>query len=59
MFKLDSSGQETVLHSFSGYPAMYDGSCPAGGLVMDAAGNLYGTTNYGGTYGLWDRVQGG
>jgi uncharacterized repeat protein (TIGR03803 family) len=41
VFKLDTSGTETVLHSFTGYS---DGSNPRGGLVMDAAGNLYGTT---------------
>ncbi len=49
-FKLDTSGNETVLHSFtnaggSGYP-------PSAGLVMDAAGNLYGTTAVGGTAGF-------
>ncbi len=36
---------ETVLHSFSGN----DGIAPEGGLVRDAAGNLYGTTSRGGT----------
>ena len=38
---------ETVLHSFNGT----DGREPAAGLIFDAAGNLYGTTYYGGTYG--------
>ena len=28
-----------------------DGSSPAAGLIIDAAGNLYGTTNAGGAYG--------
>lgn len=37
--------KETVLHSFAGGG---DGSHPAGGLVMDGAGNLYGGTEYGG-----------
>jgi uncharacterized repeat protein (TIGR03803 family) len=36
----------TVLYSFAGYPM--DGDGPAAGLFMDAAGNLYGTTAYGG-----------
>jgi uncharacterized repeat protein (TIGR03803 family) len=36
----------TVLHSFVGYPT--DGGQPVAGLLMDAAGNLYGTTLYGG-----------
>src|ERR1700722_20652317 len=37
-----------VLYSFAGYPA--DGAQPAAGLLMDAAGNLYGTTRYGGSH---------
>ncbi|HXR14911.1 MAG TPA: choice-of-anchor tandem repeat GloVer-containing protein [Terriglobales bacterium] len=37
----------TVLYSFSGYPT--DGDSPIGGLFMDANGNLYGTTTYGGS----------
>lgn len=36
----------TVLYSFAGYPT--DGSSPGAGLLMDASGNLYGTTLYGG-----------
>ena len=36
----------TVLYSFAGYPT--DGGVPVGGLLMDSAGNLYGTTAYGG-----------
>jgi uncharacterized repeat protein (TIGR03803 family) len=44
VFKLDPSGVETVLHPFHGN----DGYTPNAGLVMDAAGNLYGTTSYGG-----------
>jgi uncharacterized repeat protein (TIGR03803 family) len=36
---------ETVLHSFTGGD---DGMFPTGGLIQDAAGNLYGTTTYGG-----------
>ena len=35
----------SVLHSFSGA----DGGYPGAGPVLDAAGNLYGTTEYGGT----------
>ena len=38
---------ETVVHSF-GNPATSDGVSPVAGLVFDAAGNLYGTTEYGG-----------
>jgi hypothetical protein len=39
---------ETVLYIFKGN-ASNDGTTPFGGLVIDAAGNLYGTTGYGGT----------
>jgi len=39
---------ETVLYVFKGN-ASNDGTTPAGGVVMDKAGNLYGTTAYGGT----------
>jgi uncharacterized repeat protein (TIGR03803 family) len=38
---------ETVLYSFAGMP---DGSYPSGGLLFDAAGNIYGTTTLGGTH---------
>jgi len=49
VFKLDTTGRETLLHSFAGYPT--DGGNPTACLVMDSAGNLYGTTFGGGTYG--------
>jgi uncharacterized repeat protein (TIGR03803 family) len=45
VFKLDPAGNETVLYRFTGGA---DGEFPAGGLVRDAAGKLYGTTQYGG-----------
>ncbi len=38
----------TVLHTFTGNR---DGAQPIWGLVMDQGGNLYGTTEYGGTSG--------
>jgi uncharacterized repeat protein (TIGR03803 family) len=46
VFKLDSSGHETLLYSFAGPPA--DGGSSGAGLVRDSAGNLYGTTGFGG-----------
>ena len=49
MFKVDPSGRETVLHSFA--PDVGDGAIPWGSLVMDTAGNLYGTTEFGGSSG--------
>jgi uncharacterized repeat protein (TIGR03803 family) len=45
VFKLDSSGVETVLYSFTGGS---DGLWPYAGVIMDAARNLYGTTHSGG-----------
>jgi len=45
IFKLDTSGNETVLYSFKGGS---DGALPYAGLVMDTSGNLYGTTSEGG-----------
>ena len=44
VFKVNSTGTETVLHEFTGGA---DGSLPVG-LIQDSAGNLYGTTAYGG-----------
>jgi uncharacterized repeat protein (TIGR03803 family) len=48
VFKLTKSGVETVLYSFCQQQNCPDGSNPFGGLAMDKAGNLYGTTEYGG-----------
>jgi uncharacterized repeat protein (TIGR03803 family) len=45
VFRLSTSGQETVLHEFTGGT---DGASPEGRLVMDEAGNFYGTTSAGG-----------
>ncbi|MGA7381545.1 MAG: choice-of-anchor tandem repeat GloVer-containing protein, partial [Terriglobales bacterium] len=45
VFKLDPTGNETVLYSFKGSA---DGEGPQAGLIQDAQGNLYGTTTYGG-----------
>jgi uncharacterized repeat protein (TIGR03803 family) len=41
---------ETVLFSFTQDSKEKNGSNPRAGLIFDAAGNLYGTTNYGGAY---------
>ena len=46
VYKLAPTGAKTILHNFTGKA---DGGSPQGqGMVMDAAGNLYGTTSFGG-----------
>jgi uncharacterized repeat protein (TIGR03803 family) len=56
VFKLthnaNGSWKETVLHSFSGIAG--DGAIPFnfGGVAVDSSGNVYGTTQIGGSYGL-------
>jgi len=57
VFKIDFTGKETLLHVFKGDR---DGQNPMyGPLFLDAAGNLYGTTQYGGDYnnGIVFRVK--
>ncbi len=49
VFEVSLTGHETVLYTFIGTDG--DGANPMAGLVMDAQGNLYGTTAYGGAYG--------
>jgi len=44
VYELYPTGKETVLYVFSGK----DGCVPSGSLVRDGAGNLYGTTPFGG-----------
>ena len=41
-----STGAESVVYAFTGAP---DGSYPESQMVMDASGNLYGTTAFGGS----------
>ena len=45
LYKLDTAGQYTVLYTFTGGA---DGGSPQGGVIMDSAGNLCGTTQGGG-----------
>ncbi|HEY7097877.1 MAG TPA: choice-of-anchor tandem repeat GloVer-containing protein [Terriglobales bacterium] len=47
VFKVSPDGTETVLHDFSYFST--DGLRPAAGVAIDKAGNVYGTTEYGGT----------
>lgn len=58
VFKVNPQGKEAVLHAFHGsqtaaHPA--DGASPDGGLVRDAAGNLYGSTSWGGNQTGWNN----
>ena len=43
---------ETVLYSFCAQTNCTDGELPSPGLIFDAAGDLYGTTADGGTFGV-------
>ena len=53
VFKVDSDGTETVLYSFQGGS---DGVYPLAGVIRDAAGNLYGTTQGNGFLGALSTV---
>jgi uncharacterized repeat protein (TIGR03803 family) len=46
--KQDGSWTYHILHRFASFPT--DGQSPDGGLAMDASGNLYGDTVYGGAH---------
>jgi len=48
VYKVDSTGRQTALYSFTGGA---DGGNPNAGVVRDPEGNLYGTTCCGGTAG--------
>ena len=48
VFKIDSTGNLTTLHSFSGFPS--DGANPIAGLIQGSDGNFYGTTALGGMF---------
>ena len=50
VFELSPTGEEKVLYTFGSQVG--DGATPLGGLVLDASGNLYGVTAYGGAYGF-------
>ena len=54
VFELSPNGNggwtETVLYSFCSQTNCTDGATPVAGLILDAVGNLYGTTNAGGNF---------
>jgi len=55
VFKLDKTGKESLLHTFSGTGG--DGANPSGGLVRDTKGNLYGTTRFSAGGGIVFKVD--
>jgi len=58
IFQVTLSGQERILHNFTGA----DGQYPFGDLLRDASGNLYGTTSMGGAHGygtVWELTAQG
>ena len=61
VFKLAPSNTgwtETVLYAFCAQAGCKDGDLPQSGLIMDGAGNLYGTTTYGGSVCSEDGMRG-
>jgi uncharacterized repeat protein (TIGR03803 family) len=57
VFKISPEGEETTFYSFYyGGKEPLDGEQPSGTLILDAAGNLYGTTQDGGGDGLYGMV---
>jgi uncharacterized repeat protein (TIGR03803 family) len=51
VYKVTPSGTLTTLYNFCSQANCTDGKAPYAGVIQDAAGNLYGTTNDGGEYG--------
>jgi uncharacterized repeat protein (TIGR03803 family) len=49
VFKISPEGVLTVLYNFCSLPSCTDGQLPLAGVILDASGNLYGTTYDGGT----------
>jgi uncharacterized repeat protein (TIGR03803 family) len=47
LFRLNAKNHETIAHAFAGPP--FDGYAPSADVIPDSAGNLFGTTSYGGT----------
>src|SRR6185503_16758212 len=52
VYKVAPDGTETVLYRFDGLG--FSPQYPVGGVIVDADGNVYGTTMYGG--GAWNGV---
>jgi uncharacterized repeat protein (TIGR03803 family) len=52
VYELAADGTFDVLYSFCQQTNCRDGAAPQGGLALDPAGNLYGTTSAGGAHGV-------
>ncbi|HEY1962607.1 MAG TPA: choice-of-anchor tandem repeat GloVer-containing protein, partial [Rhizomicrobium sp.] len=50
IYKIDTAGKFSVLYRFCAKRNCTDGDGPAGELMLDAAGHLYGTTRAGGAH---------
>jgi uncharacterized repeat protein (TIGR03803 family) len=50
VFKVTPDGTFSVVYNFCSLSSCADGSAPVGGLILNKAGNLYGTTNRGGQF---------
>lgn len=51
-YKISPAGSGWVFKTIFGFRGSPDAGYPYGGLIADPAGNLYGTTYYGGQFGL-------
>jgi uncharacterized repeat protein (TIGR03803 family) len=61
VYEITSGGTYSVVHAFCSEGNCADGELPLGRLATDAAGNLYGTTQVGGTHqgGTLFQLSGG
>lgn len=62
VYKYNSSTGFQIIHRFADGSVTNDGRYPAGGLVIDSSGTLYGTTTEGGAHGqgtIFKLVQSG
>jgi uncharacterized repeat protein (TIGR03803 family) len=48
-FRVTPAGVVTLLHTFGDGTVANDGATPKGALIIDASGNFYGTTQFGGS----------
>lgn len=49
VYRVTTAGNETLVHSFQFCSPCIEGFHPSAGLIQDANGMLFGTSNYGGT----------